>query len=366
MGGRHARRLCPHAVSRQAADVGVLGGQQGRVRGVPGHDATGRRACRSTRRSWTCAASGADRRTPMEIAERLRSEVRDEVGLPITVGVAPTSTSPRWPAPSRSRTACSGVPPARSSSFLHPLPVERLWGVGRITAGEAARPGAHRRSGQVAALGEAVLVELLGRASGRHLHALAHNRDPRPVQSGRRRGSIGTQRALGRRPTTPEELDAILVGPRRPGSRGACAGPAGSDAPSCCGCASTTSRARRGRGTLLRATAQTQAILDRGAGAPRRRDPADRAPGGHTRRASRSRTSRMPDGCSWRFRSTATSGGYALDAALDEVRERFGSAAVTRARAGRPRPGARDADDAGLTRAIWACILPGLGGHRPS
>ena len=53
---------------------------------------------------------------------------------------------------------------------------------------------------------------MLGRASGRHLHALAHNRDPRPVQVGRRRGSIGSQRALGRSPRTPDAVDAVVVG----------------------------------------------------------------------------------------------------------------------------------------------------------
>jgi DNA polymerase-4 len=53
---------------------------------------------------------------------------------------------------------------------------------------------------------------MLGRASGRQLHALAHNRDPRPVQAGRRRGSIGAQRALGRRPRSLAEVDAALVG----------------------------------------------------------------------------------------------------------------------------------------------------------
>jgi DNA polymerase-4 len=66
--------------------------------------------------------------------------------------------------------------------------------------------------GEVALLGEAVLVALLGRASGRHLHALAHNRDPRPVQVGRRRGSIGSQRALGRGYKSRREVDAYLAG----------------------------------------------------------------------------------------------------------------------------------------------------------
>jgi DNA polymerase-4 len=52
---------------------------------------------------------------------------------------------------------------------------------------------------------------MLGRASGRHLHALAHNRDPRAVKPGRRRGSIGSQRALGRAPRSAEAIDAILI-----------------------------------------------------------------------------------------------------------------------------------------------------------
>ncbi len=60
-------------------------------------------------------------------------------------------------------------------------------------------------------MSEASLVEILGQASGRHIHALAHNRDPRPVQVRRRRRSMGAQRALGRRGRTAEQLDADLV-----------------------------------------------------------------------------------------------------------------------------------------------------------
>src|SRR5207244_187588 len=102
------------------------------------------------------------------------------------------------------------VPPDRELAFLHPLEVERLWGVGPVTAIKLRSRGI-KTVGQVAQLAEPVLVSMLGRASGRHLHALAHNRDPRPVQVGRRRGSIGSQRALGRSPKTPEAVDAALV-----------------------------------------------------------------------------------------------------------------------------------------------------------
>jgi DNA polymerase-4 len=65
--------------------------------------------------------------------------------------------------------------------------------------------------GQVARLGEEALVALLGPAAGRHLHALARNRDPRIVRVGRRRGSMGAQHALGRAPKSASAVDAILV-----------------------------------------------------------------------------------------------------------------------------------------------------------
>jgi DNA polymerase-4 len=102
------------------------------------------------------------------------------------------------------------VPPERELTFLHPLPVERLWGVGRVTAEKLHSRGI-TRVGQVAHLAEPALVAIVGRASGRHLYALAHNRDPRPVTVGRRRRSIGSQRALGRRPRSQEELELTLI-----------------------------------------------------------------------------------------------------------------------------------------------------------
>jgi len=105
------------------------------------------------------------------------------------------------------------VPPDAELEFLHPLPVQRLWGVGAVTARKLHDRGI-RTVGDVARLDEIVLVSMLGRASGRHLHALAHNRDPRPVQVGRRRGSIGSQHALGRpsmSSRSPEDVDAVVM-----------------------------------------------------------------------------------------------------------------------------------------------------------
>ena len=147
---------------------------------------------------------------PQDIAMRLRREVRERVGLPITVGVARTKHLAKVASGVAKPDGLLVVPPAEELAFLHPLPVERLWGVGPVTAGKLRERGL-ATVGQVARLGEAELVSILGRAAGRRVHALAHNRDPRRVRVGRRRRSIGAQRSLGRRPRPWEDVDAALV-----------------------------------------------------------------------------------------------------------------------------------------------------------
>jgi DNA polymerase IV len=151
------------------------------------------------------------RGTPLEIAQRLRAEVLSRVGLPITVGIARTKFLAKVASGVAKPDGLLEVAPDRELEFLHPLAVERLWGVGEVTA-EKLRNRGLTKVGDVAMLPEAALVAMLGRASGRHLHALAHNRDPRPIEVGRRRRSIGSQRALGRSPKSPATLDAVLAG----------------------------------------------------------------------------------------------------------------------------------------------------------
>lgn len=149
--------------------------------------------------------------TPRQIAATLRREVREHVGLPITVGVATTKFLAKVASAVAKPDGLLVVPAGGELAFLHPLPVERLWGVGTVTSAKL-RAQRITTVAQVAALTERELVTLLGQAAGRHLHALAHGLDPRPVEHRRRRRSIGSQRALGRRSRTPEELDAILAG----------------------------------------------------------------------------------------------------------------------------------------------------------
>jgi DNA polymerase-4 len=210
MGGGHARRLCPQAIvveprmsaysEASKAVFAVFRETSPVVEGMSIDE-----AFLDVRGMQRIAGS------PREIAVRLRRAVLEQVGLPITVGVARTKFLAKVASGVAKPDGLLVVPPGGELAFLHPLPVERLWGVGPATATKLHDRGI-RTVGQVALLAETTLVAMLGRAAGRHLHALARNRDPRPVQTGRRRRSIGAQRALGRTRRSPAALDAVLVG----------------------------------------------------------------------------------------------------------------------------------------------------------
>src|SRR5438132_6093925 len=209
MGGARARRLCPDAVvvsprmsayaDASKAVFEVFNQTAPRVEGLSIDEAF--LDVRGMRR-----IAGA----PEDIAARLRREVRERVGLPITVGVARTKFLAKVASGVAKPDGLLVVPPEGELAFLHPLPVEALWGVGAVTAGKLRERGIST-VGNVAELAEDRLVAILGRAAGRHLYALAHNRDPRPVQVGRRRRSIGSQCALGRSRKTPDAVEAVLV-----------------------------------------------------------------------------------------------------------------------------------------------------------
>ena len=149
--------------------------------------------------------------SPTQIALQLRRRVREECGLPITVGVAATKFLAKVASAVAKPDGLLVVPLGGELEFLHPLPVERLWGVGEVTARKLHAQGL-RTVGQVAAVPKPLLMSMLGPASGRHLHALAHNRDPRPVRTHQRRRSIGAQHALGPKSRTLAIADVSLVG----------------------------------------------------------------------------------------------------------------------------------------------------------
>ena len=307
MGGRQARQLCPRAVvvpprmsaytAASRAVFEVFKQTTPLVEGLSIDEAF-------------LEVGGLHRisGTPVEIAARLRREVRAQVGLPITVGVARTKFLAKVASGVAKPDGLLVVPPDGELAFLHPLPVERLWGVGPVTATK--------------------LRELrITTAAGRHLHALAHNRDPRPVQVGRRRRSMGAQHALGRGRHTAAEIDATLAGlVDRVSRRMRTAGRVGR----------TVvlrlrfddfSRATRSR-TLPQATAHTQTL---------RYAARELLESTLPMIAERGLTlvgvavGNLDDGTGQLELPFERQSGSELDAALDAVRERFGSGAITRA-----------------------------------
>ena len=149
--------------------------------------------------------------SPVEIAARLRREVSDEVGLPITVGVARTPFLAKVASRVAKPDGLLEVPPDGEASFLHPLDVSMLWGVGDKTAQRLREYGLHT-AGQLAELPESVLVGLLGGSGGRHLHAVVHGMTSAALATDGKRGSIGAQRALGQGPHATAFVDAALLG----------------------------------------------------------------------------------------------------------------------------------------------------------
>ena len=158
---------------------------------------------------------GGLRRTagePVQIAARLRAQVRQRVGLPITVGVARTKFLAKVASQEAKPDGLLLVPPGRELAFLHPLPVRRLWGVGAKTE-EKLRAHGIGTVAQVAELNEATLRAMVGGAMGRQLFCLSRNIDRRRVVTGVRRRSVGAQRALGRAGNrmSAAEVDAVVV-----------------------------------------------------------------------------------------------------------------------------------------------------------
>jgi len=264
--------------------------------------------------------------TPTEIAVRLRRDVLERVGVKITVGVATTKFLAKVASAVAKPDGMLVVPAGTELDFLHPLPVQRLWGVGPVNTAKLNQVGIYT-VGQVAGLGEAGLISILGQASGRHLHALAHNRDPRAVKGGVRRRSIGSQHAMGRSRHRPADIDAVAMGlVDRVTRRMRDADRTGR----------TVvlrlrfddySRVTRSH-TLIRSTAHTATILSTVRALIAAAMPMIEAKGLTLVGIA---VGNLDDESGQLELPFDVASGGALDAALDGVRERFGSAAVTRA-----------------------------------
>jgi DNA polymerase IV len=265
--------------------------------------------------------------TPRDIAARLRRRVREDVGLSLTVGVARTKFLAKVASGAAKPDGLLVVPPAGELDFLRPLRVEAIWGIGPASAKKLHAHGI-TTVGDVAKLTQAALISMLGRAAGRHVHALAHNRDPRRVQRARRRRSIGSQCALGRSSRSPEALDPVLIAlVDRVTRRMRASGRIGRTVTLRLRFADFT-RATRSH-TMPDATAATRTILSTmrellAAAMPLIEERGITLLGVTVANIE-------SDGGAGQLSLPLAPGGSALDSVLDDVRERFGPEAVTRA-----------------------------------
>jgi DNA polymerase-4 len=326
MGGAEARRRCPHAVvvpprfhayvAASRKIFAVFERTSPVVEGLSMEEAF-------------LDVRGLERikGTPTEIAAHLRHEVRERVGLTITVGVASTKVVAKMASRAAKPDGLLAVPRGRELEFLRPLRVEMVWGVGPSTARKLHARGIETLA-DVARAGEEAVVALLGGARGRQVHAIAHNRDVRPVRRGRSRRSIGAQSASVTPASTPGEIDAVLIAlvdrvTRRMRSK--------------CRTGRTVilrmrfadfSRATRSR-TLPRATDSTAAILPAGRALLRAAAPLYECSGLTLLGVTVTSLGRSGHGVQLEL-PIDLGHPAALDAAVDEVRERFGANAVTR------------------------------------
>ena len=208
MAGRKARELCPHLIFVGGnfseyqrlgdAAIGVIGDFTPLVERISIDEAFADVA--------GCTHLFG---SPADIAAEIRRRVRDQLGLPISVGVARTKHLAKIASQVAKPDGLVIVDPATELDFLHDLPVGLMWGVGPVTEAKLRADGI-LTIGQLANRSGRSLERLLGHAVGEKLAALAWNRDHREIRTRHRARSAGAQSALGRRPATGEVCKPVL------------------------------------------------------------------------------------------------------------------------------------------------------------
>ena len=141
-----------------------------------------------------------------DVACTVKERVRDEIGLVCSVGVATTKLVAKLASDASKPDGLLVIEPGKELEFLHPMPVERLWGVGPATHRRLERLGV-KTIGDLAAVSEATLVTTLGNSMGAHLHELSWNLDDRPVVGEHETKSVSSEETFAKDLYEREDLE---------------------------------------------------------------------------------------------------------------------------------------------------------------
>lgn len=148
--------------------------------------------------------------SPRQIAELLRARVADEQRIPCSVGIGPSKFIAKLASKQAKPDGLVEVPPDQITAFLHPLPVEAIWGVGPATAGRLHKLGLTTID-DLAHTPKPTLQRAFGVRQGALLHDLAWGRDPRAIQITEPEHSIGAQTTFGRDTDDPAVIHGELL-----------------------------------------------------------------------------------------------------------------------------------------------------------
>lgn len=156
--------------------------------------------------------TGTGRRlgTPLEVAHLIRAQVADEQRITCSVGIGPSKFLAKLASTHCKPDGFHQVLPHQVTAFLHPLPVERIWGVGEVTATKLHTLGL-TTIGEVAHTPRDTLQRALGAHLGGWLHDLAWGRDSREVSGAPAERSIGAQETFSRDTDDPEVVRTELL-----------------------------------------------------------------------------------------------------------------------------------------------------------
>lgn len=148
--------------------------------------------------------------SPVQVATQIRQRVREEVGLPASVGVASVKSVAKIASAHAKPDGLLLIPADRTTEFLHGLPIGALWGVGRRTE-ESLKSRGIDSIGDLAEVPLAELARWLGQLQARQLHSLAWGIDDRPVSPASREKSVSTERTFAENIVDPERMRQFVL-----------------------------------------------------------------------------------------------------------------------------------------------------------